>query len=708
MGFYSAKTDIAFRQQKEAERQRRMSNSPGRRLLNASVDQLPKLLGKLAVDAAQYGLFGGKEELASVQGHRLKEQKYRLWEMGKESPSQRALFERLHGEAYDPTKPPEGFGSWVDGGRKMPTSPTDGIRPPTQGNSMLSTRSGMGGRDLMVPKSDYEKAKAAGTVKDDMGLGDLITKAESARKKMGKEPVSLPEPESLMKDGKELTRVTEAEYDAMRPGERASEGAPERAPRRKPLSVMEQAAQEAEKMYPNIFGTPYASDMKKRATLAKERAKVLETEDRKELDAFKADVGARFEFFNKTAKKMTAEDRIAFKKKFTKDLVEASARLRDRNLEKGLMHVSSAYNAALPNEAAEFERAVLSSPNGGRVEDITVFGARPGPRTYVKIPSPRSVEGAIETNSLAILREEKNLIRLDRDIARLETKLKATDITSAQKKSVSATIKGLKEERAGTLSTMQEASQQIKNAMSRPDIKVDPAVKTQEVTGLGPVTLSRFEGKKAGELDPSRRRKRASDDWKNVVSADGGDKNARSALVDKVKKSFGADSAAFKAIDPKYLRSLEWWKDSTNEEKVDFMVNRLAESGVTPEGLRGGRSRAVVQEEKKAVAANVVADPQLLKEAPITEGQKSQAIAGEFSGGVLDDLYIFGTQKGVSASTPMTSFDEAKARHDWLTKEQWKEISSKPKERDFFLAAQKNTLTSYGSFRKAFKLKRGQ
>jgi hypothetical protein len=697
MGFYSAKTDLAFRQQKEAERKRRMASDPGRRLLNASVDQLPKLLGRLAVDAAQYGLFGGKEELASkqqervsLQKDRLSQQKYRLWEMGKESPSQRRLFERLYGERYVPTKPPEGFNDWLESGRQM--SATTPLSPV-----------GAGGRDLMVPKAEYAKAKAAGVVTDDMGLGDLIAKAESARKKMGKDPVSFPEPESLMKDGQEMVRVTKPEYDAIRPTEKAPT---EEAPKRKPLSVMEQADQEVAKMYPDIFGTQYKSDIDKRSTLIKERAKVIETEDRKELEAFKKEVDSRFELYNKTAKKLTGSAAQEYKNQLTKDLVASSGRLKDRNLEKGLMYVSSGYNSALPEEAANFERAVLTSTHGGRVEDITVFGARPGPRTYVKIPSPRSIEGSVKTNSLSIMRNEKTVKRINTDIARLKKKADSADSTPAQKKTVNAAIEKLEREKQDTLADMREASEQIKAAMNREDIKIDPPVKTQEVEGLGTVTLFRFEGKEASDLDPSRLRKRAADDWKNVVSEDGGDKKARSMLVDKVKGSYGPDSPAYAAVDPDKLRALKGWKETTNEEKIDIMANRLAEAGVTPSDLKEGRSRAVVQEEKKAVAANVVADPQLLKGAPISEDAKNQAIAGEMPGGVVDTLFNYGVKKGVSAAAPITSFKEAKARHDWLTRDQWKEISANKKKSDFFMSVQKGLITSYDRFNQLFKQRR--
>ena len=713
MGFYSAKTDLAFRQQKEAERKRRMASDPGRRLLNASIDQLPKLLGRLAVDASQYGLFGGKEELASkqqervsLQKDRLAQQKYRLWEMGKESPSQRKLFERLYGESYVPTRPPEGFNDWLESGRQTPTPPPDEAsfyRTYRPGALKSEGPVGAGGRDLMVSKADYDKAKAAGTVTDDMGLSDLISKAESARKKMGKDPVSFPEPKSLIKDGQEMVRVTKPEYDAIRPTEKTPT---EEAPKRKPLSVMEQADQEVAKMYPDIFGTQYKSDIDKRSTLIKERAKVIETEDRKELEAFKKEVDSRFELYNKTAKKLTGPAAQEYKNQLARDLAASSGRLKDRNLEKGLMYTQSSYNSALPEEAANFERAVLTSTHGGRVEDITVFGARPGPRTYVKIPSPRSIEGSVKTNSLSIMRNEKTVKRINTDIVRLKKKADSVDSTPAQKKTYNTAIKKLEGEKQDTLADMREASEQIKAAMNREDIKIDPPVKTQEVEGLGTVTLFRFEGKEASDLDPSRLRKRAADDWKNLVSEDGGDKNARNMLVDKVKRRYGPDSPAYDAVDPNKLREIKGWKATTNEEKINIMADRLAEAGVEPSDLREGRSRSVVGEEKRSVAANVAADAQLLKDAPITEDEKNQAAGGDMTGDVVDKLYKYGTKKGVSVVAPITGFKEAKARHDWLTKDQWKEISANKKKSDFFMSVQKGLISSYDRFNQLFKQKR--
>ena len=304
------------------------------------------------------------------------------------------------------------------------------------------------------------------------------------------------------------------------------------------------------------------------------------------------------------------------------------------------------------------------------------------------------------------MRNEKTVKRINTDITRLKKKADSADSTPAQKKTYNTAIKKLEREREDTLADMREASEQIKTAMNREDIKIDPPVKTQEVEGLGTVTLFRFEGKEASDLDPSRLRERAADDWKNVVSEDGGDKNARNMLVDRVKRRYGPDSPAYDAVDPDKLRKIKGWKATTNEEKINIMANRLAEAGVDPSDLREGRSRSVVGEEKRSVAANVVADPQLLKEAPISEDEKNQAIAGEMSGKVVDTLYNFGTKEGVSAAAPITSFKEAKARHDWLTKDQWKEISANKKKSDFFMSVQKGRITSYDRFNQLFKQRR--
>ena len=373
-----------------------MQSNPGRRLLNASIDQFPALMGKLALQASNEYLFGGKEERESVQ-------RYRLFQQGLESPAARSEYAELYG-GFNPSKPPEmpksltsEMGTAVT---KAPASPTE-IKP-------AGLIRGIEGEERSRGKSFPEGIK--GTSKD---ITDLINEDNEIDEKSAIERFNSIKgiKDSTKKSAAFSQLFSDLQKEALpSPSQtqitRTRTPAAKEAPEERPVfKTYMQIAEENEKVPydPGQWDTKQGQ----RSDRVRKAANSLRSRGEKDLRAFESAATKFVEDYNKRGVRMKDVGvRSNYVNKNMISLAKKLSTLPDPEREAGYAALESAFNRVVGEDVFEFERGILD--NYGKVGELSTFAPRVF-KNYNNTPRTTDVTKQAKAASLSLQKVDKEL-----------------------------------------------------------------------------------------------------------------------------------------------------------------------------------------------------------------------------------------------------------------------------------------------------------
>jgi hypothetical protein len=520
---YNPQVALAARQAKLAEQQADAQNDPARvflkSLASAGGKSIASTLGNMAVSAAKYKLFGGEEELASVQ-------RYRLFQQAVESPDARIEYKQKYG-FYDPAKPP-----------KMPESIKKEIKPvasttPTTPTSPTAIIKPMVDPTGSPPPMMEGEPGQVGT------FGRRTSAMAPGRKLGGPERPDLPSPESLTEKPEPPTQKTAMEV-------------PKEAPK---LKTYKQMAEESD---PAVRGE-FATEGLKRKERTRLKEQSLRTEGRKRADAFVKSADKFVDEFNERGVRMTPESRKSYVSNNVRRLLDQISTLPDPERKAAYAKLDTAFARMVGEDVFEFEQGILD--NYGKVGELSTFAPRIF-NNYNKVTKATDVTKQFKESTLRFLQEDANVAQLQTDYNNLggDKRLRELggikrlgELEAEQIPGVTAPSKEFNElknliELKRELNKSQKAAnyheEQMNTARTNPEVAITPT--TDEYTSASgkTVTGAAFAGKEQSQLPASIAEEREVNDLANRFGGKGGNRQ-RELYLDALKKE---NPAAFNKV----------------------------------------------------------------------------------------------------------------------------------------------------------------
>ena len=525
---YNPQVALAARKAKLAEQQADAQNDPARvflkSLASAGGQSIASTLGNMAVSAAKYKLFGGEEELASVQ-------RYRLFQQAVESPDARIEYTQKYG-MYDPAKPPKMPESLKKEMGSTATTTSTAPTKPTSPTAITKPKKPMVDPTGSPPPMMEGEPGQVGT------FGRRTSAMAPGRKLGGPERPDLPSPETFTKKPEPPTQKTAME-------------APEEAP---VLKTYRQMAEESDPAAPGEFTTE-GTKRKERIRL-KEQS--LRTEGRKRADAFTKSADKFVEQFNERGVRMTPESRRSYISNNVRKLLDQISTLPDPERKAAYAKLDTAFARMVGEDVFEFERDILA--NYGKVGELSTFAPRIF-NNYNKVTKATDVTKQFKESTLRFLQEDANVAQLQTDynsfggdkrlrelggVKRLG-ELEAEVIPGVTRNKEYDELKNLielKRELVKSQKTANYHKKQMDDARTNPDVAITPTTETYTSASGETVIGAAFAGKEQSQLPASMAEERRVNDLANSFGGKGGNRQ-RELYLDALKKE---NPAAFNKV----------------------------------------------------------------------------------------------------------------------------------------------------------------